>query len=877
MIKLSNQALLTDLSNIEKSDIKSALTITNPKFSVAMSLGKNVMGISKYTYYFKDTQEGLVIPVGYGISLKDNYLAHHDIEDYRVESPDLLDIEFSGELREYQKGPVDFILGNTNGVIQAPTGTGKTVIAIAAICKRKQPTLILVHTLELANQFVDRLKAFTNIRDVGFIGDTRKIIKPVTVGLLQSVTKMDPTELNKTFGQIFVDETHIIPANTFAAAIARLKAKYKVGFSIHGDSKIFVSINGKTQLTSILEFHKYYQNNKNKEYKVRSFDGNEFCWKKVTNTMEHDCKNKQSFKIKTKFGRELILSEDHSIYKYEDGSIECVAGNELKIGDRILLENYISSDNNNDTLEYRLEYLKNNFKVAGKFEPWINSNIKELSSREPWKIRYERKNGKYGYYCNYREILKKPELLQLAEKIYCSGSNNYLIPKIKVKNIAYILGFFMGDGYVTEGSVGFSVENTRKEQFKKDLNLLRNFASFNIVEKPGNGASVDIIINNSMLANIFKVLTNNEKCRTKKIPNEVYSWSLENKKAFLEGMLASDGHLQISNTSENKKRYVYTTISKDLAYSLAHLLKYFNCVASIHSRNPASSKLTSGRTIVGKHKVYTVGFSYYVLHDKINNYCGQKFKDDYILAKIKEIQPRKEDKLYDITVEGNNFNAFVANDILVHNSATPERTDGLTKIIFWLTGMNHYIVDDTDVKSSIVIPELKVIKTDYFFPIFDSSEYTQMISHLSEDDARNNLILDTYKDYKDRQVVMLCQRQSQVKWLHENIQGSRMLTSKTPKAQRKKIMKELSSGKCKAVISTIQLFSTGIDVPSLDALFICAPVKSKILVKQMAGRIMRPLANKKKPIIIDFYDDKVEILKFQFYNRNRTLKKIIGA
>jgi len=440
MIKLSNQALLTDLSNIEKSDIKSALTITNPKFSVAMSLGKNVMGISKYTYYFKDTQEGLVIPIGYGISLKDNYLAHHDIEDYRVESPDLLDIEFSGELREYQKGPVDFILGNTNGVIQAPTGTGKTVIAIAAICKRKQPTLILVHTLELANQFVDRLKAFTNIRDVGFIGDTRKIIKPVTVGLLQSVTKMDPTELNKTFGQIFVDEAHIIPANTFAAAIARLKAKYK--------------------------------------------------------------------------------------------------------------------------------------------------------------------------------------------------------------------------------------------------------------------------------------------------------WAL---------------------------------------------------------------------------------------------------------------------------------------------GATPERTDGLTKIIFWLTGMNHYIVDDTDVKSSIVIPELKVIKTDYFFPIFDSSEYTQMISHLSEDDARNNLILDTYKDYKDRQVVMLCQRQSQVKWLHENIQGSRMLTSKTPKAQRKKIMKELSSGKCKAVISTIQLFSTGIDVPSLDALFICAPVKSKILVKQMAGRIMRPLANKKKPIIIDFYDDKVEILKFQFYNRNRTLKKIIGA
>ena len=102
------------------------------------------------------------------------------------------------------------------------------------------------------------------------------------------------------------------------------------------------------------------------------------------------------------------------------------------------------------------------------------------------------------------------------------------------------------------------------------------------------------------------------------------------------------------------------------------------------------------------------------------------------------------------------------------------------------------------------------------------------------------------------------------------------MTSDMGKKERVAVMKGLLDGTHRVVISTFQLFSTGIDIPTLQVLFICAPIKSVVKVRQSAGRLMRttPSLPNKKPIIVDFADKNVELLKHQWYQRSRILRTL---
>ena len=209
-------------------------------------------------------------------------------------------------------------------------------------------------------------------------------------------------------------------------------------------------------------------------------------------------------------------------------------------------------------------------------------------------------------------------------------------------------------------------------------------------------------------------------------------------------------------------------------------------------------------------------------------------------------------------------------------SGTPERADGLTKVIFWLTGALRHIVPQAKLGSVIIKPTVRVIETKYRYPLFDTSEYQDMISDLSTNFDRNTLILQTLADYPTQQVVMLCQRVEQVELLQLSVPGSVILTSDMGKKARASVMKGLLDGTHRVVISTYQLFSTGIDVPTLEVLFMCAPIKSNVKVRQSAGRLMRvtPLLPNKQPIIVDFADKQVELLKHQWYQRSRILRTL---
>ena len=79
---------------------------------------------------------------------------------------------FQAILRPYQQVSMEAIYKKEMGLIVAPPGSGKTVIALKIVAEKQQPALIIVHRKQLALQWMERIEAFLGIaqQDIGKIG-----------------------------------------------------------------------------------------------------------------------------------------------------------------------------------------------------------------------------------------------------------------------------------------------------------------------------------------------------------------------------------------------------------------------------------------------------------------------------------------------------------------------------------------------------------------------------------------------------------------------------------------------------------------------------------------------------------------------------------
>jgi hypothetical protein len=116
------------------------------------------------------------------------------IEDIRDErsSGRGIEVSFIGTLRHEQNIALNAILEKDIGVLKAPAGFGKTVVAAAIIAQRKVSTLILVHRAELLRQWKERLTQFLTLEGdgTGMIGGGKKKPKGlVDIALMRPLSR----------------------------------------------------------------------------------------------------------------------------------------------------------------------------------------------------------------------------------------------------------------------------------------------------------------------------------------------------------------------------------------------------------------------------------------------------------------------------------------------------------------------------------------------------------------------------------------------------------------------------------------------------------------------------------------------------------------
>ena len=121
-----------------------------------------------------------------------NILKEHNVEyqiqDLRI-APFTHKIAWHGyEPRQYQKNAVKEVLKRSRGIIQAATGTGKTLVIGQLIANTCVNTLVLAHTKSVFNQIYNDLNNNLKI-PIGRLGDGIVDIKKITVAMPQSLVE----------------------------------------------------------------------------------------------------------------------------------------------------------------------------------------------------------------------------------------------------------------------------------------------------------------------------------------------------------------------------------------------------------------------------------------------------------------------------------------------------------------------------------------------------------------------------------------------------------------------------------------------------------------------------------------------------------------
>ena len=236
-----------------QNQIRSFAVLDNPVFYK----NKNI-GISNYKtwstiYLGKDVNGYIKLPR----SLKDRIITEcskanieYDIEDER-ETGRPIRVSFKGDLIIKQTLAANDMYECENGILNAATGFGKTVVGTYLISKRKVSTLIIVHREEILEQWKSEIEKFLEIREKlpeyttekgkiktrdSVIGELRSgkntlngVVDIAMIGSLYNKVQSD--DLLKSYGMVLIDECHHSAANTFVEVLKKIDAKYIYGFS----------------------------------------------------------------------------------------------------------------------------------------------------------------------------------------------------------------------------------------------------------------------------------------------------------------------------------------------------------------------------------------------------------------------------------------------------------------------------------------------------------------------------------------------------------------------------------------------------------------------------------------------------------------------
>jgi hypothetical protein len=201
-------------------------------------------------------------------------------------------------------------------------------------------------------------------------------------------------------------------------------------------------------------------------------------------------------------------------------------------------------------------------------------------------------------------------------------------------------------------------------------------------------------------------------------------------------------------------------------------------------------------------------------------------------------------------------------------SATPERKDGLSKVIYYFLGPQI-----VDIKRTSDKPAVDFVFNDSVSEY--QEKYTKqgkvnipaMITDLTMCKYRNEIILNEIQKYlsESRKIQVQTHRRMHCEYLNNKLESLGINSGVYLGGMKMSIRNE--NVKKDVILGTYQASGEGFDVPELDTLILSTPRSD---VEQAVGRILRQ-KNKNDPVVFDIVDN-FSIFRGQYYIRKKFYK-----
>jgi len=210
-------------------------------------------------------------------------------------------------------------------------------------------------------------------------------------------------------------------------------------------------------------------------------------------------------------------------------------------------------------------------------------------------------------------------------------------------------------------------------------------------------------------------------------------------------------------------------------------------------------------------------------------------------------------------------------------TATAKRKHGDENLIFAYIGDIISEIELKEENKSQVISKVEIIETLFYLPFeVNSNNLQQALKILIFDSRRNELIAEKIlENVENGKCLVITERKDHTEilnlYLKEKVETLVFTGELTPK-QRKIKFDQIKFGNFEVLIATGQIFGEGVDIASLDILFLVFPFSFEGKLIQYIGRIQRSENENKK--VFDFRDVSITYFDRMFKQRKKYYDKI---